>query len=135
MNIWSRPTLLTWLLMGWIITHIVIGIAIVGYEKQIIEPKNRADFLTSGLHATAAIVGIVFAISILVIEHSANNYSPTVLEHFRKDWFVWFTLGYGLFTMAFMGLTIMYGWEVLLLCSILFLWNLVLLGIYLRYIL
>lgn len=56
-----------------------------------------------------------------------------MLELFKKDPFVWFIAGYGLFTIAFLGATIMFTMNVGLLSFIFFFWNLVLLGIYLRY--
>lgn len=118
-----------------IIFHISIGIPLAEHENQIIEENNKISFLTSTLQATAAMVGIVFAISIVIIEHSASNYSPRILELFKKDGFFIFTLSFGLFTIAFISLTILNNWQTALISSSLFLWNLILLGIYLWYIL
>lgn len=118
-----------------ILFHIVVGIPLYFYEDTIIPPTNKANFLTSVLQAIAAMVGIVFAISLVVIEHSASNYSPRILKLLKKDWFFLFTLSFGLFTIGFFGLTILNDWKTLLVSQSLFLWNLVLLGIYLWYIL
>ena len=117
--IWTTSQVITAILF-----HIFLDSAIT---------EQTTNFLVSGLQSTAAIVGIVFALSIIAIEHSASNYSPTMLEFFKKDHFVWFTAGYGLFTIGFIGSTIMHDWNFGLFGFIFFLWNLALLGIYLRY--
>ena len=110
--------------MALIIFHIFIDNSI---------SDQTTNFLISGLQATAAIVGLVFFLSILVIEHSASNYSATMLEFFKKDYFVWFSASYGLFTIGFIGSTIMFELNGGLASFVFFLWNLALLGIYLRY--
>jgi len=122
-------------MIGLIIYHLIIGIPFAKYEDQMIKEDNRRDFLTSILQATASMVGIVFAISIVIVEHSASNYSPRILELLKKDLVFSFTLSFGLFTIGFISMTILNNWQTVLASSSLFLWNLVLLGIYLWYIL
>ena len=51
---------------------------------------NVEKFLPSALQAIATIVGIVFAISIITIQHTANTYSPLVLVFFKKNKLFWF---------------------------------------------
>jgi len=131
-----RKSTLIALLMGIsIVFHIIIGVPFAEHEEQFVNEENKRDFLTSTLQATAAMVGIVFAISIVIIEHSASNYSPRILELFKKDRVFIFILSFGLFTIAFISMTILNDWNTVFASSSLFLWNLVFLGIYLWYIL
>lgn len=127
----STSTLIQTIIL-WFVSQVITAILFHVFLDGSITDQTT-NFLVSGLQATAAIVGIVFALSIIAIEHSASNYSPALLGFFKKDYFVWFTAGYGLFTIGFIGSTIMFGGNFTLLCFIFFLWNLALLGIYLRY--
>lgn len=129
---WHSTSVLVRIMTFWIITQVISSILFYTYldHTNTIEITN---FLSSSIQATAAIVGIIFALSIIAIEHSASNYSVTMLDFFKKDYFVWFTAGYGLFTIGFIGSTLMFNWNLGFLCFIFFLWNLALLGIYLRY--
>lgn len=129
---WYSTSVLIRILVFWTITQVISSILFYTYvdHTSTIETTN---FLNSGIQATAAIVSIIFALSLIAIQHSASNYSATMLDFFKKDHFVWFTAGYGLFTIGFMGSTIMFNWNLAFFSFILFLWNLALLGIYLRY--
>ncbi|MCH9658956.1 hypothetical protein K0U27_09790 [archaeon] len=129
---WLSTSVLIRTLIFWAITQAIFSIFFYSYLDHAITIET-SNFLSSSIQATAAIVSIIFALSIIAIEHSASNYSSTMLDFFKKDYFVWFTAGYGLFTIGFMGATIMFNWNLAFLCFIFFLWNLALLGIYLRY--
>lgn len=132
----SKSAGLTIIMIISIVYHAGLGTYIWLHQGDLpAEINNRRDFLTSALQAIAAIIGIVFAISLVVIEHSASNYSPRILDLLKKDQFFIFTLSFGLFTIAFIGVTILDNLPTLFFCLSLFVWNLVLLGIYLWYIL
>ncbi len=124
---------LTWIVFIWILTHVSVGIPIAHFETYIVSEKDRENFLTTAVVVIGAIIGIVFSMSLVVIQNTASNYSPTILDLFKKDSFVGFTLSYGLFTIAFISSTILFHWETVLYSWVFFFWDLALLGIYLYY--
>ena len=75
---------------------------------------TSVDFLSSALEATSAIVAIVFAISILVVQHAASNYTPTVLSNFKNDKKFWFTLAYGILTITLLSVSLVFDMPLLL---------------------
>jgi len=118
-----------------ILWAITFTITVVCLQLTSLPTNGLTNFLTSGLQAMAAIVSIVFILSILAIEQSAKNFSATMLELFKKDEFVWFTAAYGLFTIGFFATNILFELNHATLCFVLFIWNLALLGIYLYHVL
>lgn len=130
---WHSIQVLEFVLLFWAITYIISVLYHIFIDGNTFQISETNGFLAAGLQSTAAIVGIVFALSIIAIEHSASNYSATMLEFFKKDPLVWFTAGHGLFTIAFLGATMMFTLNMCILSFIFFFWNLMLLGIYLYY--
>ena len=91
------------------------------------------DFLSSALEATSAIVAIVFAISILVVQHAASNYTPTVLSNFKNDKKFWFTLTYGILTITLLSVSLVFDMSLLLVNLFCFLNLLGLLAVFFLY--
>ncbi|WP_428324357.1 DUF2254 family protein [Nitrosopumilus sp.] len=82
-------------------------------QQSDLEQQNT--FLSSSIEATAAIVAIVFAISILVVQHAASSYTPTVLSNFKNDKKFWFTLTYSIFIIFFLSISLVFSWKTSLL--------------------
>lgn len=80
----------------------------------------REEFLSSAIQATAAIIGITVAIFVLVIQHTASSYTPTVLKKFRWDPVLWLAIGFGLLTMLTLGLDLLLAWDGMLLNAVYF---------------
>lgn len=87
---------------------------IIWWINQQSNLEQQSTFLSSSIEATAGIVAIVFAISILVIQHAASNYTPTVLSNFKNDKKFWFTLTYSIFTIFFLSISLVLSWKILL---------------------
>lgn len=119
------------IILLWAIFHAVALLFVSEFE--VFSELSSSDFLIAGLQAIAAAVSIVFALSIITVEHSASNYSHTVIDFFKRDFLVWFTAGYGIFTIGLFGYALLFNQEIVKICFIFFIWNIVLLGIYLRY--
>ena len=95
--------------------------------------ENQNGFVSSAIESTAGIVAIVFAISILVIQHAASNYTPSVLSNFKDDIKFWFTLAYGIFTIIFLSMSLVLDWAIFLLNLFYFANTLGLLSIFFLY--
>ncbi|MCV0410770.1 DUF2254 family protein [Nitrosopumilus sp.] len=117
------------------ISFIVYSIVLVPilFHFQTLNNYDNESFLPSAIEATSALVAIVFAISILVIQHAASNYTPTVLNNFKNDKIFWFTLSYGIFTIMILSTSLVFEWKILLLNLFLFLNNIGLLAVFFIY--
>lgn len=113
-----------------IILNFIFSLTLIFHETDLRINENNPNLISSVLQATAGIVGIVFAISILVVQHAATNYSPTILSSFKKDEQVWFSLAYGLFTIVFMSFTMIFSWQLIILNMFFFICTLGLLAVY-----
>ena len=94
---------------------------------------DESGFTSSAIEATAGIVAIVFAISILVVQHAASNYTPSVLSNFKDDVKFWFTLSYSMFTIIFLSFSLVLDWKIFLLDLFFFINTLGLLSVFFQY--
>lgn len=117
-------------LVIFIIFNVIFSLILIFHETDLRINENNSNLISSVLQATAGIVGIVFAISILVVQHAATNYSPTILSSFKKDEQVWFSLAYGIFTIIFMSFTMIFSWQLIILNMLFFICTLGLLAAY-----
>jgi len=65
----------------------------------------------------AAIIPIVFSVSMLAIQHAAGNYTASVLEEYKRDrktWFFYALLAFGVF---FASVMLIADWSVLILST------------------
>ena len=95
---------------------------------------NVEKFLPSVLQAIATIAGIVFAISIITIQHTANTYSPLVLVFFEKNRLFWFMLYHNIGTIIIIGIFILFKIYFIGIILTLLSWNMILLIICLKHI-
>jgi hypothetical protein len=56
----------------------------------------------------ATILGIFFSISIIVVQHAASNYTPSILEIYKKDGKTWFFLVYYLVSLIITIVSLQY---------------------------
>lgn len=84
------------------------GIAIFIHEP-FIETSSSESFLIAAMESTAAIVAILFAITILAVQHTSSNYTSTILERFKHDSKFWFTLLYCIWNLIFIGINLAYS--------------------------
>lgn len=115
-----------------IISNIIVT-PIILCENEQLKLSPQPGFLSSSIESTAGIAAIVFAISILVVQHAASNYTPTVLTNFRNDKKFWFTISYCIFTIIFLSFSLVFEWNVLLLDLFYFGSTLVLLAVFFLY--
>ena len=111
-------------LVGIVLTYFLEGRFDTDVEK----------FLPSGLQAIATIVGIVFAISIITIQHTANTYSPLVLVFFERNRLFWFMVYHNICTIIIIGIFIIFKIYYIGIILTLFSWNMILLIICLKHI-
>ena len=95
---------------------------------------NVEKFLPSVLQAIATIAGIVFAISIITIQHTANAYSPLVLVFFEKNRLFWFMVYHNIGTIIIIGIFILFKIYFIGIILTLLIWNMILLIICLKHI-
>lgn len=124
--------------IAFILFNIVSTIVISSiYNQNEIKSQNEIElqngFTLSAIEATAGIVTIVFAISILVIQHAASNYSPSILNDFKTDKKFWFSLCYGIFTIMFLSISLILNYQIILLNLFYFITTLGLLAIFFLY--
>jgi len=68
---------------------------------------NSARYMLSALvQSEAAIIAIVFTLSLVAIQLTASSYSPTIIEIFRKTPDLWLLMGLYIFSIAY-GLAIL----------------------------
>ena len=109
----------------------LMGLLIIGPTDN---DENIRSFLTSGLQVVSAMASIIFAISIIAIQHTANTFSPTFLDFYLKDKFVLFIIIHNIATIIAMATTILYDWNIIInILFIVFVWNAILLVFYLKH--
>ena len=109
----------------------LVGLIIIGPTDN---DENIRSFLTSGLQVVSAMASIIFAISIIAIQHTANTFSPTFLDFYLKDKFVLFIIIHNIATIIAMATTILYDWNIIVnIIFIVFVWNAILLVFYLKH--
>jgi hypothetical protein len=80
----------------WIITVLILVFVLSAADVPILAsilaplailtvPANGAAYLSAIVQAIATILAIQFSVSILAVQHASANYSPTILERFRKN--------------------------------------------------
>ena len=143
-SIWHQPKAIT---IGCIIV-IATTIIMVKYELIhgnwplsindvwiIVFPITKSDtiILHSILQSTATIFGVIIGLSIISIEHAAGNYTPKIIKIFAKDTFVIFTIMNNIMFIIFTAIIISGNLDHARLCIILFIYNIIILGFYLFY--
>ena len=68
--------------------------------KIILQPSNDVALFTTMGTVLATILGIFFSISIIVVQHAASNYTPSILEGYKRDYRTWFVFFYYLVCLA-----------------------------------
>ena len=111
----------------------LIGIALTYFLDGKFDTDTE-KFLPSGLQAIATIVGIVFAISIITMQHTANTYSPLVLVFFEKNRLFWFMVYHNICTIIIIGIFILFKIYFIGIILTLLIWNMILLVICLKHI-
>ena len=111
----------------------LIGIALTYFLDGKFDTDTE-KFLPSGLQAIATIVGIVFAISIITMQHTANTYSPLVLVFFEKNRLFWFMVYHNICTIIIIGIFILFKIYFIGIILTLLIWNMILLIICLKHI-
>lgn len=69
----------------------------LGFQEQL---------LSSATEAAAGVIAIASAIFIIIMQHTASSYTPTLLKKYRNDSKFWFTFAFGLFTITFLSISI-----------------------------
>ena len=95
--------------------------------------KYDTTLLHSILQSTATIFGVIIGLSIISIEHAAGNYTPKIIKIFSKDTFVIFTIINNTMFIIFTSIIISGNLDHVRLCIILFITNIIILGVYLFY--
>ena len=90
--------------------------------------------LTSILQVISTAVGIIFAISIIAVEHAASTYSPTISRFYKQDGVIWFIIVYSISLITFTLTNLLFELNLLIINFMCFSYNLLLLIIYLKYI-
>lgn len=76
-------------------------------------PDSASLFSTMGA-ILATILGIFFSISIIVVQHAASNYTPSVLGVYKRDYRTWFVFFYYLVNLAMTIFSLQYPTNVYL---------------------
>lgn len=74
--------------------------------KIVSSPLDSMPLFSAIITILATILGIFFSISIIVVQHAASNYTPSILENYKEDpktWFVFFYY-FGSLTLAMFSL-------------------------------
>ena len=128
-NIWLHSKKLP------LIFGIVIFLIIVYATTIPIQYTDDYELLGLIFQVTATIFSIIMALSIISLEHSANNHTSTILRLYIRDKFVLLVLFQNFLIMIFTLITIYYVLNYSFLILLLFIWNLFTLMIYLFYML
>ena len=115
-----------------------IFIIMLSITLEIFSPLDtnmvRTSTLTSILQVISTAVGIIFAISIIAVEHAASTYSPTISRFYKQDGVIWFIIIYSISLITFTSANLLFELNLLIINFICFSYNLLLLIIYLKYI-
>ena len=85
------------------------------YTLKIISPSSDSVSLFSTMGAIlATILGIFFSISIIVVQYAASNYTPSILEVYKRDYRTWFVFFYYLVNLAMTIFSLQYPTNVYL---------------------
>jgi uncharacterized membrane protein len=81
-----------------VVATFVLGIFIVtlsSYSHLLaLEPKQNSSYdslLTTGAAITATILAVSFSLSLFGVQHTAGNYTPSILHFYIKEPGVWVT--------------------------------------------
>ncbi len=98
--------------------------------KIVVQPLDSSVFSMMGT-ILATILGIFFSISIIVVQHAASNYTPSILEGYKKDRKTWFVLSYYLISLIMSIIALQYPQDVFLsnVMVILFIFSFLLLAV------
>lgn len=84
---------LFWILLGLLIVSILsifspfsqLNIANYAHSLGYLEVNNRTTFFSTVATSLAAILAIIFSISLVTIQHAASKYSPSILQYYKQD--------------------------------------------------
>ena len=75
------------------------------------EVNNRTSFFSTIATSLAAILAIIFSISLVTIQHAASKYSPSILEYYKQDKPIIATYLIFIVGIAFAILSLSMGWD------------------------
>lgn len=97
------------ILVFWLIWSSLSFVNLEEYAFTIALPLTNNSSLFSAMAATVAtILGIFFSISIIVIQHAASNYTPSILQGYKTDFRTWFVFCYYLAFLIFVIFSLQY---------------------------
>jgi hypothetical protein len=110
----------------WIVAALAIAATILvsGLTSLVFQALSNLTIVTTAMvgeslilaiiTCLAAIIPIVFSVSMLVIQHAAGNYTASVLEQYKKDPKTWFFYSFVAFGVLFASLMLITGSSVLI---------------------
>lgn len=118
MKSWFKTNLF-WILLGLLMLSILsvfspcsqLNPANYAHYLSYLEVNNRTSFFSTIATSLAAILAIIFSISLATIQHAASKYSPSILEYYKQDKPIIVTYLIFIISIAFAILSLSMDWS------------------------
>ena len=118
MKNWFKTNLF-WILLGLLMLSILsvfspcsqLNPANYAHYLSYLEVNNRTSFFSTIATSLAAILAIIFSISLATIQHAASKYSPSILEYYKQDKPIIATYLIFIISIAFAILSLSMDWS------------------------